>query len=80
MSRLEIRQNFHNLIDSIENENMLLSFYELLKSRSQSDQGSLWKKLSWQEQEDLIKLADSTNDPSKLIDHNEVKKKHKKWL
>ncbi|PWD97554.1 hypothetical protein [Marinilabilia rubra] len=80
MNRIEIRQNFHNLIDSIENENILFSFYELLKSRSQSEQGSLWNKLTFQEQEDLIKLADAANDPSNLIDHNEIKKKHTKWL
>jgi len=80
MDRIKIKQNFHNLIDNIENENMLLGFYELLKSRSESEEGELWSRLSYQEQEDLIKLADSSNDPSNLIDHEDMKRKHKRWL
>ncbi len=31
---IELKKSFHLLIDSIDNENLLLNFYDLLKQRS----------------------------------------------
>ena len=42
MNLISIKKKFHILIDSIENEDILLAFYELIKMRSNSKEGILW--------------------------------------
>ena len=80
MNTIAIRKNFHLLIDSIENENLLISFYELIKKRSTTKEGQLWNRLTQKEQEELLlSLAESENFEN-LISHDEMVKKHKKWL
>ena len=80
MNKVEIRRNFHHLIDSIDNENLLVNFYELIKSRAFSKEGELWESLSLEEQNDLILSLEEIKNPDNLIPHNDIKKKHQKWL
>jgi hypothetical protein len=80
MNTIEIKQSFHHLIDSIDNENLLISFYDLIKKRSAAKEGLLWNKLSEQEQQELIISYDESKNPENLIDHEDMKIKHKKWL
>ena len=80
MNTLELKKNFHDLIDSIENESLLSKFYDLIKKRISSKEGQLWDKLSLQEQEELLQAFEESNEPYNLISHEEMKKKHKKWL
>jgi hypothetical protein len=46
MTTLELKNNFHHLIDSIENENLLQEFYELMLRKRSSKDGRLWAMLS----------------------------------
>ena len=47
MGTLELRQDFHQLIDSIEDKIILQRFYKLFKAEiSSKNKGELWKKLS----------------------------------
>ncbi len=48
---LELKKDFHNLIDSIDNESLLSNFYDLLKRRISGKEGKLWKGLTEKEQE-----------------------------
>jgi hypothetical protein len=80
MTTLELRKNFHLLIDSIENENLLADCYDLIKNRSSSKEGQLWNKLTYQEQEELISALGDTETPELLISNDEMKKKHIQWL
>jgi hypothetical protein len=80
MTTIELKNNFHHLIDSIENENLLLRFYELMKNRSFSKEGRLWSKLSKEEQDELLLAFNESEKEENLINHNEMMKKHKKWL
>lgn len=80
MNTIELKQRFHQLIDSIDNENLLINFYDLIKKRSTAKEGQLWNKLSEQEQQELILSLDESKNPENLIDHEEMKIKHKKWL
>jgi len=80
MNTIEIKQSFHHLIDSIDNENLLLHFYDLMKKRSVAKEGQLWNKLTEQEQQELILSFEESKNPEKLIDHEDMKIKHKKWL
>ena len=80
MNTIELRKNFHLLIDSIENENLLISFYDLIKKRSSANEGQLWNRLTKQEQEELLLALEESKNPDNLISHDEMKKKHKEWL
>ncbi len=46
MNTVKIKQNFHNLIDKIDNERLLIDFYDLMKKRSSAQEGKLWNRLS----------------------------------
>jgi hypothetical protein len=80
MNAVELKQSFHHLIDSIDNENLLINFYDLIKKRSSAKEGQLWNKLTNQEQKELILSLEESKNPENLIDHEEMKLKHKKWL
>jgi hypothetical protein len=80
MNTIELRKNFHNLIDSINNESILTKFYSIMARMNERDDGKLWGKLTLDEQEELIRADIESRDPSNLIPHEEIQVKHKKWL
>ena len=80
MNTIALKKNFHLLIDSIENENLLISFYELMKKRSSTKEGQLWNKLTQKEQDELLLSLEESEISDNLISHDEMVKKHKKWL
>lgn len=80
MNTIELKKSFHQLIDSIDNENLLINFYDLIKKRSSAKEEQLWNKLSNQEQKELLLSLEESKNPENLIDHEEMKMKHKKWL
>ena len=80
MTTLELKNNFHHLIDSIENENLLKEFYELMLRKKASKDGRLWTMLSKDEIEELLIANEESENPDNLIPHEEMKKKYSKWL
>ncbi len=80
MSTVELKENFHNLIDSIDNESLLSRIYELLKNKKESKEGQLWKRLSSEEKHELILAMEESADYGTLISQEDMTKKHKKWL
>jgi hypothetical protein len=80
MNTIELRKNFHLLIDNLENETLLNNFYDLMKSRYTAKDGQLWNRLTTQEQEELLMTLEESNNPDYLINQDDMKKKHKKWL
>lgn len=80
MNTLQIRDNFHLLIDTVENDALLLGFYELLKKRTTSTEGQLWENLTEREKEELLIALGESENPDNLISFEEMKKKHEKWL
>ncbi len=80
MNTVELKRNFHNLIENIDNDNLLSNFYDLIKKRISSKEGQLWNRLTNEEQEELLLAFEESKDPQNLISHEEMKKKHKKWL
>ena len=80
MNTIALKKNFHLLIDSIENENLLISFYELMKKRSSSKEGQLWNKLTLKEQDELLLSLKESENSDNLISHDVMVKKHKKWF
>jgi hypothetical protein len=80
MNTIELKKSFHLLIDSIDNEDLLASFYDLIKKRSSTKEGQLWSRLTYKEQEELISALEESEKPEYLISNDEMKKKHNKWL
>ena len=80
MTTLELKNNFHHLIDSIENDNLLQEFYELMLRRRSSKDGRLWAMLSKDEIEELLLANEESENPDNLISHEDMKKKYSKWL
>ncbi len=80
MTTVELKTNFHQLIDKISNEAMLVKFYEIMSTANVSNEGSLWKNLSNEEQQELIEIEKNSHNIENLIDHSAMKLKFKKWL
>ncbi len=80
MSTVELKKDFHDLIDSIDNEKLLSKFYALLKKKVSDEEGKLWKSLTKQEREEINKAIEESENPENLISLEEMRKKHKKWL
>ena len=80
MKQSEIKTNFHHLIDEIDNEPLLMKFYDLLlKSRVQKE-GELWNQLSEEQKNELLIAESESHYNKNLIDHKTQKTKHRKWL
>lgn len=80
MTTIEIKKDFHSLIDSIDNENILLFFYDLMKRRSTSKEGQILNRLSNDQKQELLLSVRESENPENLISHEDLKIKHKKWL
>ena len=80
MNTIELKQNFHHLIDSIDNENLLINFYDLIKKKSSAKEGQLWDKLTDLERDELLLSLEESKNPEILKSHEEMREKHKKWL
>lgn len=80
MNTVEIKNNFHKLIDRIDNDTVLSRFYEILEKASSVKDGSLWDRLSSEEKQELLQIDSDTDLDENLIPLHSIKDKHKKWL
>ncbi len=78
MTTVELKTNFHQLIDEISNEAMLVKFYEIMSTANVSNEGSLWKNLNIEEQQELIEIEKESNIIENLIDNSSMELKFKK--
>ncbi len=78
MTTIELKTNFHQLIDEISNEAMLVKFYEIMSTANVSNEGSLWKNLNIEEQQELIEIEKESNIIENLIDLSSMELKFKK--
>jgi len=80
MKTSDIRNNFHSLIDRIENDPLLMKFYDLMIKSTSTKEGQLYKQLTDEQKNVLLLAEEESNDPANLISYNQQKKKHQKWL
>jgi len=80
MSTLELKNEFHNLIDKIKDKALLENFFSLLSSAHQSGSASLIDQLSDGEREELFLSDDESKSAEDLLSNDEMKAKHKRWL
>lgn len=77
MSTLELKNNFHKLIDSADDKELLKYFYEAFLFSSKK---SFLQELTPQEKKELLESFKESGNEKDLLDHGYVKDKHKKWL
>jgi DNA-binding HxlR family transcriptional regulator len=80
MTTASLKNNLHLMIDSIDNKTILERFYELLYKVKNTETGTLWRRLSEEEQNELIQADIESENPDNLIQHSDIQKKHNKWL
>lgn len=77
---MKTKDDFHNLIDKIEDEEILKGYFKLIQRLNSNQTGKLWDSLTSEEREELILSYDESFDTNNLVSHSEVKKQHTKWL
>jgi len=77
---MKIKDDFHHLIDAIEDEQLLKSYYQLIQSINSSSGGKLWGALNESEKQELLLAYDESFDEKNLLSHEQVKQQHEKWL
>ncbi|MCF8297241.1 MAG: hypothetical protein K9J13_06835 [Saprospiraceae bacterium] len=80
MTTIEIRNNFHKLIDKISNDKVLSKFYSILERVSEEKDGQLWDRLTEEEKQELLFIDKESDLEENLINHSVVQEKHQKWL
>ncbi len=80
MSSLELRSNFHSLIDRIDNEQLLQKFYEVLLIANNSNLGNFWSRLIDLEQKELLEIDQETVDLENTVSNEVAFDKYQKWL
>lgn len=80
MNTLEIKTNFHHLIDQLNNEELLIKFYHIMEQASTTADGQLWNRLTSDEQMELLKIEREAQSDLYLISSEQMQNKHKKWL
>ena len=80
MMQSDIRKSLHQLIDEIDNDQLLMKFYDLLLKSKVRKEGDLWNQLSDEQRKELLISESESKYKENLVDHEKQKAKHKKWL
>jgi len=80
MKAIEIKTNFHHLIDQIDDEKLLIKLYRIMEQASSITDGELWNRLSEAEQTELLKIEGEVQSDQDLIPNEQMQSKHKRWL
>ena len=80
MKQSDVRTNLHQLIDEIDNDRLLIKFYDLLLKSKVQKEGDLWNQLSDEQRNEVLIAESESHYKKNLLDHETQKDKHKKWL
>ncbi len=77
---MRIKDDFHSLIEKIEDEEALKGYFKLIQRLNNNQTGELWDGLSPAEKDELLLSYEESFDSNNLVSHEEVKNQHDKWL
>lgn len=81
MSHLEvIRDQFHDLIDRVQDEAVLVRYLGAISSEIRGESTDFWNDLTPEQQKDILEAIEESKDPANWISHEDVKRKYDKWL
>jgi hypothetical protein len=80
MSIREVRTRFHALIDEVENPDILLRFFEIMKQNAKPSKMKLLDTLSSLEKSEVLDAYEESKDEKNLVPSQKGFAKHAKWL
>jgi TRAP-type C4-dicarboxylate transport system substrate-binding protein len=80
MNVLAKKIEMFEILSQLHDETVLLKLYKTMKEVFESTQTDWWDDLPPEQQTRLQQSIEESYDPENLIDHEEMKKKHAKWL
>jgi hypothetical protein len=78
MSILELKSKIHEMVVLLQSEKALLKIFEAAKKAV--DEEDLWDALSSEQIESLKNSIAKSKNKNLLLNHEDVKKRHAKWL
>lgn len=72
MTTLSLKTNIHKIVDKIENEQLLQTIYDFLKSKESSSSGNLWNSLTDEQKAEVLLAYDESEDDSKLTHRSKI--------
>jgi hypothetical protein len=78
MELKELKSEFHELIDQINDPELLLQFYDAI-STSVKPGNSSWHLLSIERQHEILEAYEESEDDNNLISLADIKSKYDKW-
>ena len=80
MKNIEIKNEIHQFIDNIENQEFLNEFYIFIQKRFSKKNTLLIDTLSSDEKTELLKSYEESKNETNLLSNDSVKSQYKKWL
>ena len=77
---MKTKEAFHKLIDEINDENTLKAYYEMISELNKQQNEILYKTLTDEEKQELMTSYEESFNSKNLINHEDVKSQHSKWL
>jgi len=77
---MNTKDQIHALVETIDDEEILTAYLQLIKNLANNKTGALWNSLTTDEEQDLISSYNESFDRDNLVSHEEVKSQHSKWL
>lgn len=74
----ELKSDFHNLIDQINDPELLSQLYDVLNQSKQLE-NSLWQSLSPEMRKEVLEAYNESEDDANLISLQDIKLKNKEW-
>lgn len=71
MGAIELKSGLHKIIDKIQNEDLLASLYDFLKTRETISPGNLWASLTSEQKEEVLIAYSDSEEEENLIDRSE---------
>ncbi|MBD1394523.1 hypothetical protein [Mucilaginibacter glaciei] len=78
MSLAELKSEFHNLIDQIDDPEIIEQFYNAMSQSFNSD-GAMWNSLTPAQQQSVIDAYEESKNDDTLITLDELKIKYANW-
>jgi hypothetical protein len=73
-----IRDQLHQIIDTIEDEQLLETIYQILQNRE--FKGQIWQSLTREQQNEVLKASDQVGNPDEQTSHEAMRQRNQKWL
>lgn len=76
MGTIELKSDLHKILDKIDNEQLLLSIYEFLKEQEKTEAGKIWRTLSDDQKQEVLKANEEAANESNIKRWDDIKKKY----